>query len=392
MPPPKINPLSTLKQALRSNTNNNLQASPALGENKLDPLNLKVECRLQSPPSSQRSLESTSRLHDIISGLQAEMAPPAEIAPPAVPKLSFIGGEELKKFIGNKTPYDTSFSPGPSIEEFTEAFKSFCDRHELTTDNDRIASIRMMIHPSMGDARFVLSSLLDSNINANITFQEVLDYLNRAYKTTSSINFYRASQNFLQLCKPKLAVENDFLKLRGMEIAARELLDAFSKREAYANCGKSPEEKIVELLSFIAFSAYTGEKISNKITKGSVTSRELLVRTKEEIRLLDLKDRSSLKDENVFYSEPKQPQQSGFKRSFGKNQGQYGNTKSNSGRNHFNNTNNSNRNVICHKCGHPSHSAKDCKTQIELFCGKCLKGGHVSSVCFSKQSLFRDPK
>ena len=220
----------------------------------------------------------------------------------------------------------------------------------------------------MGDARFVLSSLLDSNINSNITYQEVIDYLKRAYKTTSSINFYRASQNFINQCVPRNKSENDFLKLRAIELSCRELLDAFTEREAYTNSQKSTNEKLMELLTLTAFSAFAGEKISKKLTKESVPARELLVRTKEELRLAELKDRQDAigAGENIFIAEntftepvftPKQPQTN-------RNKG-----KNNTYRHPYQGSRNNK--VMCHKCGIENHMASQCKTSIELFCKKC---------------------
>ena len=294
----------------------------------------------------------------------------------AVPKLSFVGGEEIKKFVGNPTHFDTLFTPGPPINEFLDNFHAFCQRHNLSSDNDKLTALKMNFHPSMGDARFVLSSLLDENLNTTIPFDEVVDYLRRAYKPTSSINVYRASQNFIALCKPKAASDNDFLKLRQIEIAARELLEAFTKRAAYQGSGKSDEQKMLEMLSLTAYSAYAGEKISKKLAETSGPARELLIKTKEELRLLDLKERS----QDILYCEPSQQPYANTKQ-FGAKNNNYKKFKSDNNR----------KNIVCHKCSLPGHSARECKCQVELFCAKCLKSGHVQKVCFSK-NLFRDQK
>ena len=348
--------------------------------------------------------ESNSSLNlDTSFSTLLEMAPPANPPATPAPKLSFISGDEIKKFVGCQTSYDTAFSPGPSIEEFLEAFKGFCERHDLKTDADKIVSLKMQVHPSMGDARFVLSSLLDSNINQNIPFTEVVEYLRRAYKTTSSINMYRASQNFINLCKPKNSFENDFLMLRSIELSCRELLEAFTGRDAYANSTKSPEEKIIEILSLIAFSAYAGEKISKKLSKDSVSARELVVRTKEELRLAELKEKQEKneknglfsKNENVFTMEKQteQNKQTGFNKQNNhrySNSGSYRNSNSqgNNPRNsQFNHGARTGNKIVCHKCGQKSHIAKECRTTVELHCAKCLRNGHVQSVCFSKQNF-----
>ena len=74
-------------------------------------------------------------------------------------KLTFVNNEEMSKFVGNPTQYDTTFSPGPKIEEFLQNFSAYTVRHNIVTDADKLIALRMLVHPSMGDARFVLSSL-----------------------------------------------------------------------------------------------------------------------------------------------------------------------------------------------------------------------------------------
>ena len=303
--------------------------------------------------------------------LPTEMAPPQQVT-----NLSFIGGDEIKKFVGNPTHFDTMFTPGPPINEFLDNFNAFCQRHNLASDADKLTALKINMHPSMGDSRFILASILDENLNTNITFDEVINYLKRAYKPTSSINVYRASQNFINLCRPKASSDNDFLKLRQIEIAARELLEAFTKRPAYVGSEKSDEQKMLEILSLTAYSAYAGEKISKKLSESSVPARELLIKCTEELRLQNLKEKS----ENLLYYESKQQPETNTKQ-FGFKNNSYKKM----------NTDKNKNNLICHKCALGGHSARECKSRVELFCSKCLKSGHVSKVCFSKQ-LFRNSK
>ena len=106
----------------------------------------------------------------------------------------------------------------------------------------------MSIHPSMGDARIVLSSILDY-------FNEVANYLRRAYVTTHSFNFYRATKHFFELCSPQKSNKNDFVCLRNIEIAAKQVIQGHKIRKAYRlNEKKNTEDTVMELLLLISFS------------------------------------------------------------------------------------------------------------------------------------------
>ena len=348
------------------------------------------------PPSNVHTFSSLSAENNSVNIMQDNSGNPAIQPPPnnpvnyiPPPRLSFIPQDEVKKFVGNRTSYDTAFSPGPTIEEFITNFNAFVVRHNLNNDEDKITALRMFISPSVGDARFTISSLLDNNINPNITFQEVIDYLKRAYKTTSSINFYRASQNFIKQCTPRVKIENDFLKLRAIELSCRELLEAYTEREAYTNSQKTPEEKLMELLTLTAFSAFAGEKISKKLSKDSVSARELLIRCREEIRINEMKDRQDLEngpqiENHVFFTEKTFPENAATKHPY-YNKNNF--NKTNSQRHSYQIKNN--KQIVCHRCGKSSHVAKECRTTVELFCKKCLRPGHVSKVCFSTKQNFR---
>ena len=106
--------------------------------------------------------------------------------------LAFIAGDEIKKL---KKP---ASKPGPDIEELIEAFEAYTNRHNSINDLDKLTTLKMSVHSSMGDARIVFSSILDIQINEdNITYNEVVSYLRRAYVPTHSVNFFRATKHFL---------------------------------------------------------------------------------------------------------------------------------------------------------------------------------------------------
>ena len=291
-------------------------------------------------------------------------------------RLAFIAGDEIKKLVGNKTNDDTIFTPGPDIEEFIEAFEAYTSRHNLVSDLDKITALKMSAHPSMGDARIVLSSILDSQINEdNITYKEVISYLRRAYVTCHSVNFFRASKHFLELCSPQKSEKNDFVCLRNIEIAAKQLIQGFKKRNAHKNNNKNNEDNLMEFLLLVGFSMWGGEKLSKKIInfEANLLPREILLRVQEEKRQEKLKSQQN----NVL-----------FIRNSGQNvkrnlmSPQQFQSKSDK---------NKNINIVCRKCA-GSHPTSECKTTIELFCAKCYKFGHVRSVCGNNNQLFRQPQ
>ena len=294
-------------------------------------------------------------------------------------RLAFISGDEIKKLVGNKTNDDTVFTPGPDIEEFIEAFEAYTNRHNLVSDLDKITALKMSAHPSMGDARIVLSSILDSQINEdNITYKEVISYLRRAYVTCHSVNFFRASKHFLELCSPQKSERNDFVCLRNIEIAAKQLIQGYKKRNAYKKSNKNSEENMMEFLLLVGFSMWGGEKLSKKIInfEANLLPREILLRVQEEKRQEKLKH--SQQNNVLFIRNSAQnvkrnlmsPQQFQINKNSDKNR---------------------NTNMVCRKCagGHPTI---ECKTTIELFCAKCYKFGHVRSVCLNNNQLFRQPQ
>ena len=291
-------------------------------------------------------------------------------------RLAFIAGDEIKKLVGNKTNDDTIFTPGPDIEEFIEAFEAYTSRHNLVTDLDKITALKMSAHPSMGDARIVLSSILDSQINEdNITYKEVISYLRRAYVTCHSVNFFRASKHFLELCSPQKSEKNDFVCLRNIEIAAKQLIQGFKKRNAHKKNHKNSDDNLMEFLLLVGFSMWGGEKLSKKIInfEANLLPREILLRVQEEKRQEKLKSQQN----NVLFI---------------RNSGQ--NVKRNLlSPQQFQNKSDKNRNtnIVCRKCagGHPTI---ECKTTIELFCAKCYKFGHVRAVCYNNNQLFWQPQ
>ena len=291
-------------------------------------------------------------------------------------RLAFIAGDEIKKLVGNKTNDDTIFTPGPDIEEFIEAFEAYTSRHNLVSDLDKITALKMSAHPSMGDARIVLSSILDSQINEdNITYKEVISYLRRAYVTCHSVNFFRASKHFLELCSPQKSEKNDFVCLRNIEIAAKQLIQGFKKRNAHKKNNKNSEDNLMEFLLLVGFSMWGGEKLSKKIInfEANLLPREILLRVQEEKRQEKLKSQQN----NVLFI---------------RNSGQ--NVKRNlMSPQQFQSKSEKNRNtnIVCRKCA-GSHPTSECKTTIELFCAKCYKFGHVRSVCGNNSQLFRQPQ
>ena len=288
-------------------------------------------------------------------------------------KLTFVNNEEISKFVGNPTQFDTTFAPGPKIEEFLNHFNAYIVRHNITTDADKLIALRMLVHPSMGDARFVLSSLLDDTLGTNITFQQVSDYLIRLYKSETSLNFFRACNNFIELCKPKNDGVNDLMQFRSIEVATKELLQAYLDKPNQANSQKNDSQKIFEILSLMAFSIYAGEKVSKSLIKEDLSQKDLFVKAKELIRLQALQDEKK-KDSVVLQISEEEENSVVKKKNFDLKKRRTMQIKGK-------------KTLICFRCGlENSHTAKSCNTKIDLFCSFCLKRGHVNKVCFKKQA------
>ena len=288
-------------------------------------------------------------------------------------KLTFVNNEEMSKFVGNPTQFDTTFSPGPKIEEFLQNFAAYTARHNIVTDADKLIALRMLVHPTMGDGRFVLSSLVDDSLGANITFQEVSDYLIRLYKSETSLNFFRACNNFIDLCKPKRDGLNDLMQFRSIEVATKELLNAYLDKPNQATSQKNDNQKFFEILSLMAFSMYAGEKVSKSLIKEDLSQKDLFVKAKELIRLQALQDEKK-KDSVVLQISDDSENTVEKKKNFDFKRKKTMQVKSK-------------KSLICFRCGlENSHTAKHCNTKVDLFCAYCLKRGHVSKVCFKKQA------
>ena len=113
-------------------------------------------------------------------------------------RLAFITAPELPKFKGNRTSCDDIFIKGPEIGEFLDNFRAYLARHNITNNEDRLTALRTNIHPSQGDAKHTLSSILDDHMNADqITFKQVETLLKRVYKKEEATSFYKSAKHFL---------------------------------------------------------------------------------------------------------------------------------------------------------------------------------------------------
>ena len=78
-------------------------------------------------------------------------------------KFTFLQGEELTKFRGNRTKGDGIFTEGPKIQDFFNNIEAYISRHGISTDRDKIVSVKLNIDQTAGDARFVVQSIFDPN-------------------------------------------------------------------------------------------------------------------------------------------------------------------------------------------------------------------------------------
>ena len=205
-------------------------------------------------------------------------------------RLAFITAQELPKFKGNRTSHDDVFTHGPDIEEFLSTFRAYLARHNIVTDKDRIIALKMNIHPSQGDAKCTLSSILDDNMNnEDITFEQVETLLRRVYKKEESTSFYKSAKHYLDLLN-KNKSGNTVEKLRSLEIASKSIHKAFMERKSWESNEKSTQDTLLEFILIFSYSIYGGEKMTEKCLdklESNVSPREINIKFLEKKRKLE---------------------------------------------------------------------------------------------------------
>ena len=114
------------------------------------------------------------------------------------------------------------------VKEFIATFEAYTYRHNLINDLDKSTALKMSGYPPMGDARIVLSGIIDRQINEDNIIYNVSSQLS-ACVTTHSLIFVRATKHFLELCSPQKSEKNDFVCLRNIEIVAKQVIQGYKK-------------------------------------------------------------------------------------------------------------------------------------------------------------------
>ena len=67
---------------------------------------------------------------------------------------------------------DEIFTKGSEIGEFSDNFRAYLVRYNITNNKDKRTALKMNVHTSQGDATHTLSNILDDNICSEmITFK-----------------------------------------------------------------------------------------------------------------------------------------------------------------------------------------------------------------------------
>ena len=179
--------------------------------------------------------------------------------------VTFMNAEEIPKFRGRRLPQDEIFVVGPTFSEFTSNLAAYFQRHHIIEDSQKINLLRLLVHPSQGDARYVLSHFLDPLLNPQgFSYEELIDFLKRSYTKTEELIFFRATQHLMATINDKVA-PRDFKKIRDIETSILQLLETYKRRGGFNESTKSAEEHCRDVLLHMALAAWGGEKLTTEV-------------------------------------------------------------------------------------------------------------------------------
>ena len=309
-----------------------------------------------APPLSNTSTTSTPQC---LPSTTPHVPQPPSTPHPQNQILTFVNTEEVPKFKGLRATCDEYFTPGPTLNEFVSNLEAYFHRHNLHNDQERINALKILIHPSQGDARFVLSHIVNNQLNeTNLTYNELINYIRRAYTTKKQSNFFQAVKNFLGTIQDDEA-DKDFVKINKINDAIQLLMEAYKKRPAYANNQKTMEQTLQEMLTLIAFSTRAGEKASNEVLEKIPANQEY---RKTALQIAEFIKKEGEKTATVCAlrtTRAPPPQRQGESSLI-------------------------NKNLLCTKCGWRGHMASRCR-RTDLFCKHCRTHTHMTNVCRRKK-------
>ena len=298
---------------------------------------------------------------------------------PIPPTVTFFNSEEIPKFRGRRLQTDEMFVYGPNFNEFIENLNAYFIRHQIINDEEKINALRLLVHPTQGDARFVLAHFLDPSLNRErFSFNQLVNYLKRSYTTKEETNFFQAASHFIDLIRKKDSLK-DFKKIREIQNAINQIMETFKRRESFTLSPKNTEQHCMELLLHLALSYLGGEKLTTNVLEKAPTNEAgglLGLRCVEFLMRESLTNNMEL--HHIKEDFPASRPCSALSRD------------SRSGREMPLKTDESKttKNVLCYKCGMKNHISPDCRIK-KLYCSHCKINTHNTVVCRKK---FRQQK
>ena len=306
-------------------------------------------------------------------------------------KVTVLQGQEVAKFRGNRTSKDAVFATGPSISEFLENLQAYFRRHEITSDVDKICTLRLLIDPSVGDARFVVNNLLDSKINTKaISFAQLCELLKENYREQESLSLYDAALHLQSTISRR--VDTPQMQLVEITKSIQNFVDAITSRSQFGDNSKSIEESMKEGFLLYATALWGGRTLTEKVLQPFPANKE--PRDLSLALLKNLKKEGIKKEdtETVAATAPVDtaaPPMIPSKTSAGLGRRQPPPHRQTRGGKQEQNIK-AKFIYKCYRCGLKSHKIKDCKVPAEnIICSLCNSRTHVASVCQS-QSFFRE--
>ena len=125
------------------------------------------------PNMSQPTFSLNSGEHQLPPASLPSHGNPQNYSPHTV---TFLNSEEIPKFRGRRLQTDEIFTHGPSFDELASNLNAYFIRHNLNNDEEKINALRLLVHPTQGDERFVLAHFLDPALNRERFSYEQLNH------------------------------------------------------------------------------------------------------------------------------------------------------------------------------------------------------------------------
>jgi len=122
-----------------------------------------------------------------------------------------------------------------------------------------------LIDPNAGDARFVVSNILDDKINTKTpTYEQLENILANHYKPQNEVSLYDAARHIFTVAH-KIPGTSDQMQLININKAVQSFIEVVTQRPVFADNLKTTEESMKEALLLLLMSNWGGRKVSDKI-------------------------------------------------------------------------------------------------------------------------------